>query len=86
MQDIQITMVQTSLLFPLLAIAATVTAYLAPGVFIPLKASIVPLLTIIMFGMRLAQPLGCGAGQLVGDKPPFPVGVTELRQRSDPEA
>ena len=46
-------MSQTSLLFPILAIIATVTAYLTPGIFTPLKSSIVPLLTIIMFGMGL---------------------------------
>lgn len=44
---------QTSLLFPILAIVATVTAYAAPGLFLPFKSSIVPLLTIIMFGMGL---------------------------------
>ena len=37
----------------MLAIIATVTAYAAPGLFVPLKGSIVPLLTIIMFGMGL---------------------------------
>ena len=46
-------MFQTPLLFPILAIIATIAAYLQPGVFTPLKASIVPLLTIIMFGMGL---------------------------------
>jgi BASS family bile acid:Na+ symporter len=45
--------VPTSLLFPILAIIASVTAYAVPGLFLPLKGSIMPLLTVIMFGMGL---------------------------------
>lgn len=50
---IYIVMSQISLLLPILAIAAAIAAYLAPGVFVPLRGSIVPLLTLIMFGMGL---------------------------------
>jgi BASS family bile acid:Na+ symporter len=44
-------------LFPLLAIAAGVVAYLAPGAFAPYAWAIVPLLIVIMFAMGLTLTL-----------------------------
>ena len=42
-----------AVLFPLWAGALAIVAYLAPAVFTPFKATIVPLLVVIMFGMGL---------------------------------
>jgi BASS family bile acid:Na+ symporter len=44
---------RTTLLFPLLAIACSLTAYLFPAIFIDLKPSIVYLLGMVMFGMGM---------------------------------
>jgi BASS family bile acid:Na+ symporter len=63
-------------LFPLLAIAAGVAAYLAPGVFSPYAWAFVPLLVVIMFAMGLTltiddfrrvarQPAAVGLGVLL---------------------
>jgi len=46
-------MLQISILFPVMAIAASIAAYLEPEIFAPFGGSIVPLLTIIMFAMGL---------------------------------
>lgn len=46
-------MIQISVLFPLMALIASVVAYLAPDLFMPYRGAIVPLLTIIMFAMGL---------------------------------
>ncbi len=46
-------MQRLTLLFPLLALAFSVVAFLAPDFFIPFKPAIVPLLGIIMFAMGM---------------------------------
>lgn len=43
----------STLLFPVAAILASVAAYQFPGLFTPLKPGIVPLLGLIMFGMGM---------------------------------
>ena len=69
-------MFQISTLFPILAVAASALAYVAPGLFTPYQGTIVPLLTIIMFAMGLTltpadfarvakQPLTVGVGVLL---------------------
>jgi BASS family bile acid:Na+ symporter len=63
-------------LFPLLAVAAGVAAYLVPGAFAPYGWAIVPLLVVIMFSMGLTltiddfrrvarQPAAVGLGVLL---------------------
>ncbi|MEM6464393.1 MAG: bile acid:sodium symporter family protein [Pseudomonadota bacterium] len=46
-------MASISMSFPLLAVALTVLAYFAPGLFTPFSGAVVPLLMIIMFAMGL---------------------------------
>jgi len=63
-------------LFPLLAVATGIAAYLVPGVFVPYGWAIVPLLIVIMFSMGLTltiddfrrvvrQPSAVGLGVLL---------------------
>ena len=46
-------MLAISILFPVMAIAASILAYLEPAIFAPFGGAIVPLLIIIMFAMGL---------------------------------
>jgi BASS family bile acid:Na+ symporter len=62
-------------LFPLWALLGSLLAWWAPSTFIPLKASIIPLLGIVMFGMGMTLK---GSDFLNVLRRPFPVflGVT----------
>ena len=44
-------------LFPIWALLGSLLAWWLPGFFIPLKASIVPLLGLVMFGMGMTELL-----------------------------
>jgi len=54
-------------LFPLLAVALALAAYLAPAAFAPLGPLIVPLLGLVMFGMGLT--LGAGDFRRIAERP-----------------
>ena len=62
-------------LFPLWALLGSLLAWWAPGAFIPLKAAIIPLLGMVMFGMGMTLT---GSDFLNVLRRPFPVilGVT----------